>query len=95
VRLYDRLFTVERPDADESGRDFKSFLNPGSLTVLPGCKLEAGLANAAAGRPFQFERLGYFCVDSADQVSPAQPDRLVFNRVIGLRDSWVKEQQKH
>jgi glutaminyl-tRNA synthetase len=95
VRLYDRLFTVERPDADEGGRDFKSFLNPGSLTVLTGCKLEAGLASAEAGRPFQFERLGYFCIDSADQVSPAQPDRLVFNRVIGLRDSWAKEQQKH
>jgi glutaminyl-tRNA synthetase len=94
VRLYDRLFSVERPDADESGRDFKEFLNPGSLTVLTGCKLEPSLRGATTERRYQFERLGYFCVDSADQCTPAAAGRLVFNRVIGLRDSWAKEQQK-
>ncbi len=94
VRLYDRLFTVERPDADAEGRDFKSFLNPNSLQTLTGCKLEPGLATASTRDRFQFERLGYFCVDSADQENPTHPGRLVFNRVIGLRDSWAKELKK-
>jgi glutaminyl-tRNA synthetase len=93
VRLYDRLFTVERPDADEGGRDFKTLLNPESLQVLTGCKLEPSLATASPQGRYQFERLGYFCVDSADQQTPAQPDRLVFNRVIALRDSWAKVQK--
>jgi glutaminyl-tRNA synthetase len=94
VRLYDRLFTVERPDAAEEGRDFKAFLNPDSLQIVRGAKLESGLAVSTPGDRFQLERLGYFCVDSADQRAPAQADRLVLNRIIGLRDSWLKERYK-
>ena len=94
VRLYDRLFTVAEPDAGTDGRDFRSFLNPNSLETLTGCKLEPSLADAAPQDRFQFERVGYFTVDSADQVTPAQPGRLVFNRVLGLRDSWAKQQHK-
>jgi glutaminyl-tRNA synthetase len=89
VRLYDRLFTVEEPDAVE-GRDFTDLLNPGSLEVLNGCKLEPSLKDAQPADRFQFERLGYFCIDSADQQTPANPGRLVFNRIITLRDSWAK-----
>src|SRR5689334_12524332 len=62
VRLYDRLFTVEQPDADEQGRDFTTFLNPLSLTELAGAKLEPSLRDAQAGARFQFERMGYFFV---------------------------------
>jgi glutaminyl-tRNA synthetase len=93
VRLYDRLFTVERPDADESGQPFSHFLNPESLAVLSGCRVEPALAAARPADRFQFERLGYFCVDSADQVEPATPGRPVFNRILALRDSWAKAQQ--
>lgn len=89
VRLYDRLFQVEQPDAQQ-GADFKSFLNPNSLTVLKGCKLEPSLAKATAGQRFQFERLGYFCVDSKD----SSAGRPVFNRTVTLKDAWAKEQQK-
>jgi glutaminyl-tRNA synthetase len=85
VRLYDRLFV--RPDpAAEKDVDYKTFLNPGSLEVLQFCKLEPGLKNAVAGERFQFERQGYFCVDSVD----SKPDFLVFNRTVPLRDSWAK-----
>ena len=99
VRLYDRLFTVETPDADKEGRDFKTFLNPGSLEVLEGCKLEPGLAQAEQGRPYQFERLGYFCLDQAqgpprgrgEAPGPnSTPSGMVFNRIVSLRDSWAK-----
>jgi glutaminyl-tRNA synthetase len=86
VRLYDRLFTVERPDADPSGRDFKEFLNPQSLIVRDGCRVEPALAAAQPGRCFQFERLGYFVADRVD----SRPDRPVFNRVVTLRDTWAK-----
>ncbi len=86
VRLYDRLFTVERPDADPSGRDFKTFINPESLRVSRDCRIEPSLAAAAAGDCYQFERLGYFV---ADRVG-SQPGRPVFNRVVTLRDSWAK-----
>ncbi|MBE0596646.1 MAG: glutamine--tRNA ligase/YqeY domain fusion protein [Desulfuromonadales bacterium] len=82
VRLYDRLFTVANPGG-EKGRDFKELLNPDSLQVLTGCRLEPGLA-AVDGGSRQFERLGYFC---RDQDSTAE--RLVFNRTVTLRDSWV------
>jgi glutaminyl-tRNA synthetase len=94
VRLYDRLFTVPEPEGDPSGRDFKEFLNPDSLQILQGCKLEPSLKNAQPGQAFQFERLGYFCVDSADPDNPSNSGQPVFNRTVGLRDSWAKEQRK-
>jgi glutaminyl-tRNA synthetase len=86
VRLYDRLFTVERPDADASGRDFKEFLNPGSLEVRRECYVEPALAQAPPGHRVQFERLGYFIADRAD----SRPGRPVFNRIVTLRDTWAK-----
>jgi glutaminyl-tRNA synthetase len=85
IRLYDRLFTVENPDADKE-KDFKEFLNPDSLTTLTGCMVEPALSQAAAGENYQFEREGYFCIDSVD----SKPDALVFNRTVTLRDSWAK-----
>ena len=81
VRLYDRLFTVERP-----GADFLEYLNPQSLEVLRGCRVEAALGAAEKGITYQFERQGYFCVDSVDSA----PGALVFNRTVSLRDSWAK-----
>ena len=76
------------------GQDYKANLNPKSLEVLTGCKLEPSLAAAAPGQRFQFERLGYFCVDPVD----SRPGQLVFNRTVTLRDTWAKiekaQQQK-
>jgi glutaminyl-tRNA synthetase len=89
VRLYDRLFTVENPMADKEV-DFKQHLNPDSLELLRGCKLEPSLAGAEPGSRHQFERLGYFCVDAKD----SRPEALVFNRTISLRDSWAKLEKK-
>ena len=89
VRLYDRLFSVEQPESQPGG-DFKSSLNPHSLEVLKHCKLEPSLKEAVAGQSFQFERLGYFCVDPKD----SRPGSPVFSRTVTLRDSWTKEQQK-
>ena len=83
VRLYDRLFTVENPGAEA---DYRSVLNPQSLEVLRDCQVEPSLAGAAPGSRYQFERQGYFCVDSVDST----PARLVFNRTVGLRDTWAK-----
>jgi glutaminyl-tRNA synthetase len=83
VRLYDRLFSQENPN---DGDDFKRFLNPNSLEAIKGCKLEPELAKAKPGEGFQFERLGYFCVDSREAG--------VWNRTIELRDSWAKIEQK-
>lgn len=85
VRLYDRLFSVEDPSGDKE-TDFKEFLNPESLEIRKNCKLEPGLMNALAGDRFQFERLGYFCVDSkySEQGTP------VFNRTVTLRDTWAR-----
>ena len=85
VRLYDRLFTEEFPDADK-GISFKDFLNSDSLQVLTNCRLEPSLVDASASDRFQFERQGYFCVDSEDS-SVHHP---VFNRIVTLRDSWAK-----
>ena len=85
VRLYDRLFTKENPEEDQD-IDFKEFINPRSLEVLKSCKFEPGLANAKSGDRFQFERLGYFCLDSID----SGENNLVFNRTVPLRDSWGK-----
>jgi len=86
VRLYDRLFTVERPDADEDGRDFKEFLNPDSLQRRVEVRLEPGLAALAPGAWVQFERLGYFVADALEH----RPEQPVFNRVVTLRDTWAK-----
>ena len=85
VRLYDRLFTVASPDS-EAGAEFTDHLNPASLETLANCRVEPSLAAASPESSFQFERLGYFCVDRHD----AKPDRLVFNRTVTLRDSWTK-----
>jgi glutaminyl-tRNA synthetase len=85
--LYDRLFTVERPDADPSGRDFKEFLHPGSLQVRSECRVEPSLAGVAPGTRVQFERLGYFVADDADST----PENPVFNRIVTLRDTWAKK----
>jgi glutaminyl-tRNA synthetase len=90
ARLYDRLFTVEEPDAGKDGRDFKEFLNPNSLETLTPCKLEPSLADARPEARYQFERLGYFRADPKD----SQAGKLVFNRTVSLRDSWAKEQNK-
>ena len=87
VRLYDRLFTKENPLDFAEGEDFTDFINPESLSVLTNCKLEPSLATAKAGDRYQFERLGYFCVDTESSV-----DHLVFNRTVPLRDSWAKIQ---
>jgi len=84
VRLYDRLFTVAEP-AGQRG-DVLDYLNPGSLEVLRSCRVEPGLAAVAPGDRYQFERTGYFCVDSKD----GSKGRPVFNRIVPLRDSWAK-----
>jgi glutaminyl-tRNA synthetase len=83
VRLYETLFAKSKPDEEE---DFLTALNPNSLTVLSDARLEASLASATPGSRFQFERNGYFCVDSRD----SSPGHLVFNRTVGLRDTWAK-----
>ncbi|HEX7486079.1 MAG TPA: glutamine--tRNA ligase/YqeY domain fusion protein [Vicinamibacterales bacterium] len=85
VRLYDRLFTVPDLHDAEEGRDWKSYLNPNSLEVLQACKVEPGLANPRHLSTFQFERLGYFCVDPDTAAG-----RLVFNRTVPLRDTWAR-----
>ena len=82
VRQYDNLFND--PDPDAAGKDFLACLNPNSLEVLTGCKVEASLANAKAPASYQFMRLGYFCPDSKD----CTPDHLVFNRSVSLKDSF-------
>ncbi len=87
VRVYDQLFQSEDPEA---GGDYMTDLNPDSLEVKAGCKLEPSLVEAAPGQPYQFERIGYFCVDAED----SKPDALVFNKTVGLRDSWAKAQKK-
>ncbi|MHC4737946.1 MAG: glutamine--tRNA ligase/YqeY domain fusion protein [Planctomycetota bacterium] len=88
VRLYDHLFTKENPEDVEEGGDFKSNLNPNSLEILWPCYVEPALKDAQPLRRYQFERLGYFCVD-ADTAA----DRLVFNRTVSLRDTWAKIQK--
>lgn len=83
VRLYDRLFTQESPDSDRE-KSFLEFLNPLSLQILKNCKLEQSLKNAPPDERFQFERLGYFCLDTQDSDS----DNLVFNRTVSLKDNY-------
>ena len=89
VRLYDRLFSVEDPERAPEGRTFIDHLNPASLEVVAEAKAEPGLAASRPGDTFQFERLGYFCVDP-DSGGP----RLVFNRTVSLRDTWAKIEQR-
>jgi glutaminyl-tRNA synthetase len=88
VRLYDRLFSVEDPEGEE-GKDFTEFLNPNSLEIINNCKLEPTLKNALPGEKFQFERIGYFCVDT----KYSKEGMPVFNRIVTLRDSWAKIEQ--
>ena len=89
VRLYDRLFSVEDPENAADGKTFLDYLNPQSLEVLPQAQAEPSLASAQPGARVQFERLGYFCVDS-----DSRPGALVFNRTVSLRDAWAKIAQK-
>jgi glutaminyl-tRNA synthetase len=89
VRLYETLFTKENPDDVEEGKDFISNLNPKSLEVIADAKLEPSLANAPAGNGYQFERLGYFCVDA-----DSKPGKPVFNRTVALKDTWAKVEKK-
>lgn len=90
VRLYDRLFTDPRPDANQPGADWRDCLNPNSMRVIKGACLEPSLREAEAEARFQFERLGYFCVDNKDSA----PNKPVFNRTVGLRDSWAKRKNR-
>ncbi|MBS1778986.1 MAG: glutamine--tRNA ligase/YqeY domain fusion protein [Bacteroidetes bacterium] len=87
VRLYDRLFKVEDPSSEEG--DFKDYINEHSLEVLPSVYIEPALATAEIGEQFQFLRKGYFCVDK-----DSTQDRLIFNRTVGLKDTWAKEAKK-
>ena len=89
VRLYDRLFSAENPNVETDGQPFTALINPQSLDVLAGCQLEPGLAAASAGERYQFERHGYFCVDP-----DSRPGAPVFNRTVGLRDTWAKVEKK-
>lgn len=85
IRLYDRLFSVESPDTDKE-KDFMEFINPDSLKIITGY-VEPGLQEARELDHFQFQRIGYFCVDK-----DSSSERLVFNRTVGLRDSWAKKE---
>jgi glutaminyl-tRNA synthetase len=85
ARLYEPLFTVADPNRTELGQDFTANLNPKSLEVIRGAKLEPSLAHAASGGRYQFERLGYFCLDR-----DSKPGQLVFNRTVALKDTWAK-----
>ncbi|MDI1317550.1 glutamine--tRNA ligase/YqeY domain fusion protein [Flavobacterium sp.] len=87
VRIYDRLFTHENPDGDKEV-DFKEYINPNSLEVITGY-LEPSLASAKNGERFQFQRLGYYCVDK-----DSSAEKLVFNKTVGLRDTWAKVENK-
>ena len=89
VRLYDYLLQDPEDDSDEEGRDFIALLNPESLQSLTDCRVEPSLADAPPGSRYQFERQGYFCVDSRD----SRPGAPVFNRTVSLRDSWARIEQ--
>lgn len=88
TRLYENLFIKENPDDVAEGEDFKSNLNPSSFEILSSCRVEPSLGEAMPGNRFQFERLGYFCVDPE-----SCEERLVFNRTATLRDPWAKIQK--
>ncbi|MCL4561513.1 MAG: glutamine--tRNA ligase, partial [Chloroflexi bacterium] len=86
VRLYDRLFTVPNPSrAEEEGKSYLDYVNPDSLKVLTGCKVEPSLASTSPGDRYQFERKGFFCTDL-----DSRPEHLVFNMTVPLRDTWAK-----
>jgi glutaminyl-tRNA synthetase len=89
VRLYENLFTKENPNDVEEGADFMSNINRNSLEVLTSCRIEPFLVGAAPGNRYQFERIGYFCVDP-----DTTPEKLVFNRTVSLRDDWAKIQKQ-
>jgi glutaminyl-tRNA synthetase len=89
VRIYENLFTKENPNEVAEGEDFTANLNPLSLEVIPQAKLEPSLAGSAAGSRYQFERLGYFCVDP-----DSKPGKLVFNRTVALKDTWARVEKK-
>ena len=89
VRLYSHLFAPQRPDGEDGSADHEGGLNPNSLERLRSCRVEPSLAGAAPGSRYQFERLGYFCVDPVDSTG----EGLVFNRTVPLRDSWVRLEQ--
>jgi glutaminyl-tRNA synthetase len=85
VRLYDKLFIKPNPGQVDEGQDFTANLSPNSLEIVGQAKLEPSLASATAGSRYQFERLGYFCVDP-----DSAPGKLVFNRTVALKDTWAK-----
>ena len=89
VRIYENLFSKEDPNQTEPGQEFTANLNPNSLEVLTGCKLEPSLVNATPGSRYQFERLGYFCVDP-----DSTPGKPVFNRTVALKDAWAKIEKR-
>jgi len=89
VRLYEHLFKAEDPEDVPAGLDWKANLNPNSLEVVAGAKVEPSLRDATAGEKYQFERIGYFSVDP-----DSKPGKPVFNRAVSLKDSWAKEAQK-
>ena len=89
VRLYDKLFSQEDPDQLEEGQEFTANLNPNSLEVISQAKLEPSLANPPVGSRYQFERLGYFCVDP-----DAKPGKPVFNRTVALKDTWARIEKR-
>jgi glutaminyl-tRNA synthetase len=85
LRIYDRLFTDEAPDSHED-KDFKEFVNPDSLKIIPDAKAEPNIINSMNGDRYQFLRLGYFCLDE-----DSKPGQLVFNRTVTLKDAWAKK----
>ncbi|MEE8234236.1 MAG: glutamine--tRNA ligase, partial [Gammaproteobacteria bacterium] len=87
VRIYDRLFNDPEPDSNQHDKDWKEFLNPESIEIIDNARLEPSLSKAKAGDQFQFERLGYFNVESKN----SKADKPVFNRTIPLRDPWSKK----
>ncbi len=87
--MYDHLFTVENPLAATDGKTLFDYINPDSLEIRKDCWIEPSVADAAIGSRFQFERLGYFCLDP-----DSKSEGLVFNRTATLRDSWLKAQQQ-
>ncbi|MBA7685357.1 Glutamine--tRNA ligase [subsurface metagenome] len=89
VRLYEHLFRKEDPTDVEDGADFKAYLNPDSLEILPSCRVESSLAGAIPGSRYQFERQGYFCVDPDSSAG-----KIVFNRTVPLRDTWAKIEKR-